>query len=160
MPWLREKVLNPILNQLKQGATPQKLAWSVSLGAAFALFPILGSTTFLCGAVGAVLRLNHVAMQTVNYLLYAPHLVMIPVFIRIGEKITGATPIAIDLEIMTRQFTESPSQFLQDFGMAGVHGIIAWALILPIPTWVATQILARSFSRLAAHPPQSGANKV
>lgn len=153
MQWLRQKVLSlvvePLLLQLKQGADPTKLAWSVSLASAIALFPVMGSTTFICGIVGAVFKLNHVAMQSVNYLLYAPQLALIPVFIRVGERITGAEPIVIDLVAMKNQFLESPSSFFSDFGMAAVHGILAWAILLPVPTWILTQALKRTFSKLS-----------
>ena len=159
MKWLREKVLNPILNQLKQGASPEKLAWSVSLGASLALFPIMGSTTFICAIVGQVFRLNHVAMQTVNYLFYAPQLALIPVFIRLGEKMTGAEPLSIDLVVMKDLFMESPGRFMRDFGMAGVHGMLAWAVILPVPTWVAARVLTRQFKALQLKPPQSDSSK-
>jgi Uncharacterized protein conserved in bacteria (DUF2062) len=149
MQWLRQKVVAPILSQLKQGADPRKLAWSVSLAAAIALIPIMGATTFLCGIVGAALRLNHVAMQTVNYLLYAPQLLLIPVFIRLGEKIMGAPTIAIDLGAMKNQFMADPGAFFRDFGMAGVHGVIAWALILPLPTWILARGLEAQFRRFS-----------
>lgn len=152
MQWLRQKVVSPILAQLKQGADPDKLAWSVSLAAAVALFPVMGSTTFLCGLVGAALRLNHVAMQTVNYLLYAPQLLLIPVFIRLGEKIMGAPPIEIDLGAMKTQFLESPSAFFGEFGMAAVHGIVAWAIIAPLPTWILTRMLKKTFERISKKP--------
>jgi uncharacterized protein (DUF2062 family) len=159
MEWLRKKVLNPIFDQLKQGTSPDKLAWSVCLGASLAMFPILGSTTFLCAIVGQIFRLNHVAMQTVNYLFYAPQLALIPVFIRLGEKMTGAEPLPIDLVAMKNLFIESPARFLQDFGMAGAHGILAWAVILPIPTWAAARLLARQFRARQLKHPQSDSSK-
>ena len=149
MQWLRQKVVTPILTQLKQGATPDKLAWSVSLGAAISVFPVMGSTTFLCAVTGAIFRLNHVAMQTINYLLYAPQLALIPVFIRLGEKIMGAEPIIIDLVAMKNQFIQSPGSFFEDFGMAALHGIIAWTVVIPLPTWALKKFLARELGRVA-----------
>jgi hypothetical protein len=83
-----------------------------------------------------------------NYLFYAPQLALIPVFIRLGEKMAGAKPIQIDLAVMKDLFMQDPGQFLRDFGMAGVHGILAWAVLLPIPTWLAVQVLTRQFRRV------------
>jgi hypothetical protein len=71
------------------------------------------------------------------------------VFIRLGEKIMGAPPIQIDLVVMKNQFLENPSAFFGEFGMAAVHGIVAWAIILPLPTWILTQILKRTFERIS-----------
>ena len=146
--FFRRRIVTPLLDQLRQGASPGKLAWSVSLGLACGLFPILGATTLLCGILGATLRLNHVAMQTANYLAYAPQLALIPAFIRLGEKISGAEPLAIDLAVMKARFTESPALFFQDFGAAAWHGVLAWLLVMPIPIWVGAKLLARVFSRV------------
>ncbi|MBU6375596.1 MAG: DUF2062 domain-containing protein [Bdellovibrionales bacterium] len=146
--FFRRKMIEPILSQLWQGANPEKLAWSVSLGGALGLFPILGSTTTLCFAAGAIFRLNHVAMQAVNYLVYGLHLALIPVFIRLGEKISGASPILIDLAVMKNQFQSDPTEFLKTFGLAAWHGILAWGVFAPIPTWLTAEILKRVFKNL------------
>jgi hypothetical protein len=151
------KVVQPLLQQLRQGASPAKLAWSVSLGTMCGLFPILGTTTLLSGAFGMIFRLNHVAMQTANYLAYAPQLALIPFFIRMGEKITGAEPMVIDLSVMKDRFSESPSLFFQDFGMAAWHGVLAWLILMPIPTWILAKGLERVFSRMAT-PGRSASN--
>ena len=146
--FFRRKILAPLLEQLRQGASPDRLGWSVSLGLACGLFPILGTTTILCGIVGTALRLNHVAMQTANYLAYAPQLALIPVFIRLGEKISGATPLAIDLALMKARFTESPALFFHDFGAAAGHGVLAWLIVMPIPAWIGAKALGRIFGRM------------
>eukprot|EP01034_Spumella_vulgaris_P003768 gene3768-4823_t len=69
---LRRKpaVLGPVLAQLRQGITPEKIALTAALGAVIAVFPILGSTTVLCGLVAWGLRLNQPIIQLVNYLCY------------------------------------------------------------------------------------------
>jgi uncharacterized protein (DUF2062 family) len=155
--YFSNKVVQPLLQQVRQGASPTKLAWSVSLGATCGLFPILGMTTLLSAAVGTIFRLNHVAMQTANYLAYAPQLALIPFFIRMGEKITGAAPMAIDLSVMKYRFSESPSLFLQDFGLAAWHGVLAWLVLMSIPTWIFANVLERAFKRLSTRA-QSASN--
>lgn len=144
---IRKKLIEPISLQLRQGANPDKLAWSVSLGVALGLFPIMGTTTALCAAAGAAFRLNHVAMQTVNYVVYGAHLALIPIFIRIGEKISGSSPMVIDLALMKAQFLSSPWSFFQNFGMAAWHGVLAWGILLPLPTWITAEILKRIFKK-------------
>ncbi len=156
--FLSRKILQPLLQQLRQGASPSKLAWSVSMGTVCGLFPILGTTTLLSGAAGMVFRLNHVAMQTANYLAYAPQLALIPFFIRMGEKIAGAEPMIIDLAVMKDRFSESPSLFFQDFGMAAWHGILAWLILMPIPAWIFARVLERAFSRLKGRGQSASSN--
>jgi hypothetical protein len=148
MQWLRKKVLNPVLDQLKQGADPRRLAWSVSLGFAVGIFPVLGTTLILCLIIATVFKLNHVAIQAANYVAYPGQLAFIPAFIRMGEKISGAEPMTIDLHQMKNLFMSSPSGFFAQFGMAAVHGALAWAVILPIPTFVLALVLERQFRRV------------
>ncbi len=56
--WWRRRIVAPVIAQLKQGATPEKLALTVALGFILGVFPILGSATLLCGLVAWALRLN------------------------------------------------------------------------------------------------------
>lgn len=156
--FLSKKVLQPLLQQLQQGASPSKISWSVSLGATCGLFPILGTTTVLSGAVGALFRLNHVAMQIANYLAYAPQLALIPFFIRAGEWIVGAPPMAIDIAVMSARFQESPKLFFEDFGIAAWHAVLAWMILAPIPAWIAAKLLERVFTRLASTRGRSASN--
>ena len=48
----RERVLTLIVGQLKQGITPQKVAFTVALGFNLGIFPIIGASTVLCLAAG------------------------------------------------------------------------------------------------------------
>lgn len=64
--WQR-RVVSPLVNQLRQGITPEKLALTIALGGLIAVFPILGSATILCGFAAVALRLNQPIIQLVNY---------------------------------------------------------------------------------------------
>ena len=68
--FFKSKVLDPIINLLLQGVTPEKIALSVACGAVLGVFPILGSTVILCTAATFLFRLNFVAIQISNYLIY------------------------------------------------------------------------------------------
>ncbi|MFP5305375.1 MAG: DUF2062 domain-containing protein, partial [Gammaproteobacteria bacterium] len=67
--WQR-RVVAPIVAQLRQGITPEKIALTLALGAVLGIFPILGSTTLLCAVAGVWLRLNQPVIQIVNYFMY------------------------------------------------------------------------------------------
>ncbi len=64
------RLLRPILDLLRQGVTPEKMALSLALGGALGVFPALGCTTLLCLIAAIVLRLNLPAIQIVNYFVY------------------------------------------------------------------------------------------
>ena len=68
--WPCRNVLVPIVDLLRQGITPEKIALSIALGAVLGIFPVLGSTTLLCAAAAFILRLNMPAIQVVNFLIY------------------------------------------------------------------------------------------
>jgi uncharacterized protein (DUF2062 family) len=133
----RERVWGLILAQLSQGVTPQKIALTVALGLSLGIFPILGATTTLCGIVGICLKLNQPIIQMVNWLVYPVQLSLILVFIRIGEWIMRAPHISFSVPELIQKFHESPGRFFQQFGMTGVHGIVAWLIIAPFLTLAA-----------------------
>ncbi len=57
---------------------------------------------------------------------------MILVFVRIGEWITRAQRVSFSVPEMLRVFKDSPVKFMQEFGMTGLHAVIAWVVIGPI----------------------------
>ena len=129
----RRRVVAPILAQLKQGITPEKIALTLALGAALGIFPILGSTTALCAVAGVAFRLNQPIIQLVNYLAYPVQIVLLLPFYRAGETLFGQphVPIFSVTELMER-FSASPWQFLLDYGMVGLYGITVWLLVAPL----------------------------
>lgn len=129
--WQR-RVVEPILAQLRQGITPQKVALTLALGGVLGIFPILGATTALCAVAGIWLRLNQPLIQLVNYLVYPLQLVLLLPFYRAGETLFGQphVPIFSVGELMER-FAAGPGQFLLDYGMVGVYGIVVWLLVAP-----------------------------
>jgi uncharacterized protein (DUF2062 family) len=85
-PWQRH-VIDPVAAQLTQGITPEKIALTLSVGSALALFPILGTTTLLCLLAGILLRLNQPIIQIVNALCTPLHLPVIYFLVRLGSKL-------------------------------------------------------------------------
>ncbi len=145
----RRRVLDVIVGQLKQGITPQKISLTIALGIALGIFPILGATTLLCLGFGLWLKLNQPIIQAVNYLVSALQLLMILVFVRIGEFVVRATPVSFSIPELFRKFHESPMEFLRVFGMTGVHGIIGWLLVAPELTLLLYIILLPLLKKLA-----------
>jgi uncharacterized protein (DUF2062 family) len=130
----RERVVALVASQLVQGITPQKIALTITLGLNLGIFPILGATTTLCAIAGICLRLNQPIIQVVNYLASPLQLMMILVFVRIGEWLMRAPRISFSIPELIRKFHESPAKFFREFGMTGLHGIIAWLVIAPFLT--------------------------
>lgn len=128
----RRHVLTPVLAQLRQGVSPEKIALTLTLGAVVGVFPILGVSTALCVVAGLWLRLNQPILQLVNYLVYPLQLVLLLPFYRTGERLFGSEPVPLfSATELVERFRAGPAQFLADYGMVGLYGIAVWLLVAP-----------------------------
>jgi len=130
--FLRRRLADPVLLLLRQGLTPEALALSLALGATLGLFPVLGATTALCVAAGLALRLSHPALQLANYAVYPLQVPLILVFVRLGERFAGATPMPFSVERLLFFFREDPLAFFERFGRTGFHAILGWLALAPL----------------------------
>lgn len=128
----RRRLVGPILALLKQGTSPEKLAQTLGAGFVCSMFPLLGTTSVLNLLVGLRFRLNHPLLQTLNQLLAPVHLLMIVLYVRLGEWIWRAhdDPFTIRDFVQTLR-DASWSEFFDQFGWAALHAITAWAVTAP-----------------------------
>jgi uncharacterized protein (DUF2062 family) len=129
--WQR-RVRDPIVAQLTQGITPEKIALTLAVGSAVALFPILGTTTLLCFVVAFVLKLNQPITQLINQACWPIHVPAIYLCVRVGEKIFGVHAVRFSIRQMNHLFWNEPARFLHDFGATALHAVVAWAVIAPV----------------------------
>ena len=146
--WLRRKVRDPLLAELRQGATPEAVSAAVTVSFAIAIVPVIGVTTVLCLLAGRLFRLNHVVMQVVNHASYPLQLLLLVPFVRLGEWVAGAEPIALSPGALIDEFNRSFGGFVAKFGWAYVHGLIGWALTVPAACWLLHLLLRPVFRRL------------
>jgi uncharacterized protein (DUF2062 family) len=81
---IHRKLIQPFIDLLKQGVTPEKIALTVALGISLGVTPIIGSTTMLCTLAALSLRLNLPAILVVNGVVYPLQLALIVPFLRAG----------------------------------------------------------------------------
>jgi uncharacterized protein (DUF2062 family) len=157
--WQR-RVVTPITNQLKQGITPEKIAFTIALGGLLSVFPILGSTTILCGLAGIVLRLNQPIIQLVNFLAYPLQLALLIPFYRAGERLLGRDPVPLNIPLLFERFSVDVWRFLQDFGMIAIGGILVWLIVTPLAVAAIYFVVRPLLRSLAARirPPTSSAS--
>lgn len=127
----RRRVLDVVLAQFRQGITPEKIALTVALGGVLAVFPILGSTTLLCGLAAFCLGLNQPVIQLVNYLCYPLQLALLLPFYRAGEWL-GAPHLALSIPQLIDRFRAGPLRFIGDFAGIALGGIGIWCVIAPL----------------------------
>ena len=145
--WWHRWFVAPLKSQLTQGISVDRLAWSISLGVVLGVFPILGSTTAVCLLAAWGLHLNHVAMQVSKEAVYPVHLLMIPVFIHLGERMAGVPLTSFSIPELIGKFKTDPLLFVKNFGMAAWYAVCAWLLFAPVALvlikWAAVPILKR-----------------
>lgn len=128
----RVRVLGLVVAQLQQGCTPRQVAFTAALGLCLGVFPIFGATSLLCLACGVGLKLNQPFIQLINWLASPLQLLLIPVFVRLGEMLVGANRVSFSIPQLFAQFHASPAQFFRDFGLTGWHGILGWSVAAPL----------------------------
>ena len=147
---MRQGIRELIRAQLRQGATPRGLAIACATGAMMGNCPLMGTTTFLCAVLGTIFKLNQPLLQFVNYAMAASQLILIPVFLRLGETIVGAPHLSLNPKIIMNEFFAHPGLFFEKFGMAGVHAVMAWCLLAPflgVAIYFLTFPVFRKFAR-------------
>jgi len=144
---LRRWLVEPIINQLNRGITPEKLSWTIALGFTLGIFPIIGSTSLVCFIAGYFLKLNQAILHLFKSLTYPLHIALILVFIHLGQQLNGVPLLPFSISEMMSQFKDSPAQFARDFGMAAWYGIEAWAIaaliLIPIIRIISLPLLKK-----------------
>lgn len=126
--------VDPVMRQLTQGVTPQKISLTIAVGSALALFPILGTTTWLCVLAGIAFGLNQAIIQGVNALCTFVYFPLIVFFVRFGDSLAGAPPSTVNIPFMISLFTHHPGEFIRQFGVTALHAVLGWAVVAPV--WI------------------------
>lgn len=143
----REKVYIPLMNFLRQGITPEKLALAVTIGTLVGLSPLLGLTTIICGLLAWLLRLNWPATLLMCWVVAPLQLLLMPPFIEAGEYLfTGRS--VFSMQTLTRFGDQSWWISLSEIGYFYLRGGLVW-FVLAIPVGVALYYVSRYLFRQA-----------
>ena len=130
--FFKRRLVLPILDLLRQGVTPEKIALSVALGAALGLFPAVGWSTALCAIAAIVLRLNLPAIQIVNYFVYPAQIALLVPFFRWGEKLFHAPHFPISVPQIYGLFHAGAWIAVKLLWTTIWHAIVVWGMLAPI----------------------------
>ena len=147
----RRWVVKPVIAQLAQGTTPAKIAQAIAFGVTTGVFPLLGTTTVLALGVGVLLKLNQPVLQVFRELTYPLQLASILLFMRAGESLFGAAHVPLSIPMMMDRFFAAPGQFMKDFGMIGLYGVVMWLLLAPLLLGVVYFISKPLVEKLSKH---------
>jgi uncharacterized protein (DUF2062 family) len=146
--FLHRRLIKPLLDLLSQGVTPEKLALSIALGAAFGIIPALGWTTVLCAAIAFIWRLNLPAIQLVNYFMYPAQIALLLPFFRLGEKLFRAPHLPISVSQIYAMAHADLLGSIAFLWSTTWHAIVVWSLVAPILVATMLVILIPLFRRI------------
>jgi len=147
--FVRRRVVGPILDLLRQGITPEKIALSVAFGLVLGIFPALGSTTLLCFLAAIMFRLNLPALQLVNFLIYPMQLVLLIPFIRAGEILFRSPKLSLSLTQMLTLVHMGIVPAMQALWSATMHAIVVWTALAPLAIYLIYRTLVVVLKRMA-----------
>ncbi len=137
-----------VIDWLRQGISPRRLALTLALGFAIGCIPVIGVPTVLCAAVALGLRLNLPAIQAANYAAMPFQLALIVPFVRLGGKLfsiwgqVSPAPGAL-------LHLSSPGVF-SDLGAVAAHALVAWLLVALPAVVLLTATLTPMLRRIPA----------
>jgi hypothetical protein len=147
------KIGMPLLEQLRQGLTPEKIALTLACGLCIAVIPVVGVTTILSFATAWALGLNQPIIQAINWFSYALQLLLIVPFIRMGERIFRAPRLTLSIDELVTIAKVDPFGALAQLWTTLWHAVAAWAIVVPFAgalVFFASWPLFRSLARRVA----------
>jgi uncharacterized protein (DUF2062 family) len=142
------RLVRPILDLLRQGVTPEKIALSLALGIALGVFPLLGSTTALCALAALVLRLNLTVIQLVNYFVYPLQIALLIPFFRLGERLFRAPHLPLSVPQIYAMMHANMWDAMRSLWTTTWHAILVWCLLAPFLAAVVYAVLLPALRRV------------
>jgi uncharacterized protein (DUF2062 family) len=121
--------LEPILDLMRQGVSPEKIALTIALGVTLGVTPVLGSTTLLCALAAFAFRINLPAIQLVNGAVYPLQLILLIPFYRMGAWLFGADASSISLRGVATLIREGLWHAIQILWVVTLHALVVWLVL-------------------------------
>ncbi|UCG20983.1 MAG: DUF2062 domain-containing protein [Deltaproteobacteria bacterium] len=130
---LYRKIVEPLLTLIKQGISPEKISLGMTCGIVLGVFPVLGSTTILCGLAAIIFRLNLPAIQLVNYIVYPLQIMLLIPFFHLGDLLFQVEPLPLSAQELITLLQADLWGTIRAFWNTTLRAIVAWLLAsLPI----------------------------
>jgi hypothetical protein len=144
------------MDLLRMGATPERLAWSIAAGVLIGLNPVLGSTTVLAIAAASVFRLNYVASQVGNHVVYPLELLLFPAWIKMGSLLFGTPRLKLGRRELMLAVKQHPWQTTKALWTWEWHALAVWAfaaaVLMPLLAMALKPMLRKMLDRLHHEP--------
>lgn len=118
-----------LLDWLRSGLAPRRLAFTLALGFAIGCIPLLGVTTGICALLALALRLNMPAIQAANWLAMPFQVLLLIPFLRLGQWLFTNSSLVFNRGQILSQIEAAPWRAARQMGSLLGHGVLAWLLI-------------------------------
>jgi uncharacterized protein (DUF2062 family) len=123
---LYRRLIQPFIDLLKQGVTPEKIALTVALGVSLGVIPVIGSTTMLCTLAAVTLRLNLPAILVVNGAVYPLQLILVVPFLRAGAWLFRVDGPKISIGEIFNLIRANMWHAITTLWVATMHALAVW----------------------------------
>ena len=146
--FLQRRVVKPIVDLLRVGATPRRLAWSIAVGVVIGVNPLLGSTTLLALALAGVFRLNLVASQVGNHAVYPLELLLFPLFVKLGSLLFGTPGLKLGRRELVLAVKQHPWMTTKALWTWEWHALVVWAMCAAVVTPVLAMAIKPALEKM------------
>jgi uncharacterized protein (DUF2062 family) len=126
------KVLIPFRLVPKDGLSPEKLAFSITIGLMAGLFPVFGATTLLSLLLTLIFRQNLMVVQSVQWIMGVFQIVLIIPFMRLGVWLLNQPEIQINIDQIKLAFQPGMLEGVKTMGIFHLYGIVGW-IVMALP---------------------------
>jgi len=144
-------VVRPLSGLLRQGITPERLAVSISCGITVGICPLVGTTTAACTMLAILLRLNLLAMQLGNWLVWPVQIALVVPFLVMGDRLFGPGRL-VNIERIAALLRDDALLALQTVSRVVIHAAAAWAVCAPFVFVVLYGSFVFVFRRMKGRP--------
>ena len=150
--WLYRRAVLPVLALMRMGASPERMAWSITVGFLIGINPLLGSTTILCLAVAWIFRLNIAASQVGNHLVYPLQLLLFLPFLHLGTRVFHTQPLPLSRSAIVDAARQHPAELVRKLWLWEWHALVLWAgisvILVPVIAIALTPLFRRLMRRI------------
>jgi uncharacterized protein (DUF2062 family) len=149
---IHRKLIQPFIDLLKQGVSPEKIALTIALGVSLGVTPIIGSTTMLCTLAAVTLRLNLPAILLVNGFVYPLQLTLLVPFLRAGAWIFRVDGPKFSVREIFHLIRTDLWHAITTLWIATMHALVVWLIAGCVVSSVVYLILAALLRRFWMKP--------
>jgi len=144
---IHRKLVQPFIDLLRQGVTPEKIALTIALGICFGVMPVIGSTTMLCTIAALTLRLNLPGILLINGVVYPLQLALLVPFLRAGAWVFRVNGPKLSIVQIFHLIRTDMWHAITTLWIATMHALVIWLIAGCIVGGVVYVILAELLRR-------------